>query len=216
MNHRRLYEYRFRNVDQARREAVWREIAHFLFEKLEHPERVLDPAAGRCEFINAIPARERVAIDLERQARAAEGVQLVVGDVLKQRLPSDHFDAVFVSNFLEHLSSQEEVSAFLDHMHGTLRPGGLLAVIGPNFRYCVREYFDMADHTIALTHRSVEEHLYAAGFQLTSTIARFLPYTFGGRLPTSPFLVRAYLRFPPAWRLLGKQFLVLARRAARH
>ncbi len=38
----------------------------------------------------------------------------------------------------------------------------------------------------------------------------FLPYSFTGHLPSHPALVRAYLRFRPAWRLFGKQFLVIA------
>ena len=38
-------------------------------------------------------------------------------------------------------------------------------------------------------------------------MTRFLPYSTKGRLPTAPALVRAYLAFPPAWWLLGKQTL---------
>jgi hypothetical protein len=88
--------------------------------------------------------------------------------------------------------------------------GGRVAVLGPNFRYCAREYFDCADHTLALTHVSVEEHLYAAGFEIERVIPRFLPYSFRSRFPQSPALVRAYLNTPLAWRFLGKQFLVIA------
>ena len=38
-------------------------------------------------------------------------------------------------------------------------------------------------------------------------MTRFLPYSTKGRLPAAPWLVRAYLSFPPAWCLLGKQTL---------
>jgi hypothetical protein len=31
-------------------------------------------------------------------------------------------------------------------------------------------------------------------------------------VPQSPLLVRAYLRFPPAWVLMGRQSLLVARR----
>ncbi|HXZ64448.1 MAG TPA: hypothetical protein VEH05_06915, partial [Streptosporangiaceae bacterium] len=54
--------------------------------------------------------------------------------------------------------------------------------------------------------------LYAAGFDVTAVSARFLPYSFRGLLPPSPRLTRTYLRTPALWRLLGKQFLVLARK----
>ena len=91
-----------------------------------------------------------------------------------------------------------------------MTPGGRIAVLGPNFRYCSDEYFDCADHTLALTHVAVEEHLYAAGFEIVRSIPRFIPYSFRSRIPKAPWLVRAYLRTPPLWRVLGKQFLVLA------
>jgi hypothetical protein len=95
------------------------------------------------------------------------------------------------------------------------KPGGRIAVLGPNFRYCHREYFDCCDHRVVLTERSAEEHLYGAGFEIQRVYKRFLPFSFGGRVPTHPALVRAYLHARPAWSLLGKQFLVIAARPAR-
>ena len=97
-------------------------------------------------------------------------------------------------------------------MHRSLAPGGTIAIMGPNFRYCSDEYFDCADHTLIFTHVAIEEHLYAAGFEPSKSVARYLPYSFRGRLPPSRALTRRYLRTPLAWRLLGKQFLVLGRR----
>ncbi len=215
MDYERLYRYRFRAVAQQDRTAVWREIAAFVWRTLGSPERLLDPAAGRGEFINAAPARERWAVDRVAYAEGtyADGVRLVVADVFEAELPSAYFDGVFVSNFLEHLPTQEAVAAFLGRMREATRDGGRIAVMGPNFRHCAREYFDMADHTLALTHNAVAEHLYAAGFEPERVASRFLPYSFTGRLPASATLTRGYLRLPAAWRLLGKQFLVTARRA---
>jgi hypothetical protein len=214
MDYERLYRYRFRGVAQQDRTAVWREIAAFVCRALGAPERLLDPAAGRGEFINAAPARERWAVDrvAYEEGTHAPGVRVVVANVFDADLPSAHFDGVFVSNFLEHLPSQEVVAAFLGRMRETTRAGGRIAIIGPNFRHCPREYFDMADHTLALTHKAVAEHLYAAGFEPERVTSRFLPYSFTGRLPASALLTRSYLHAPVAWRLLGKQFLVTARR----
>jgi len=216
MDYERLYRYRFRNVDQETRAAVWSEIAVFVHAAMGAPERLLDPAAGRGELINAMPSRERWAVDRVAYADGTfdAGVRLVVADVLDAELPADYFDGVFVSNFLEHLPSQAAVPTFLERMRAVLRPGGRIAVMGPNFRYCAKEYFDMADHTVVLTHRAVAEHLYAAGFEPERIEPRFLPYSFTGRLPLSPRLTRAYLRTPLAWRVLGKQFLAVGRREA--
>ena len=216
MNFQRLYEYRFRDVDQQAREAVWREIGPFAHRLLGSPDRVLDPAAGRCEFLRAVPASERWGVDLVdyEASSAPPGVKLVVGHVMEVDLPESYFGGIWISNFLEHLADQEAVAAFLERMRDRLPPGGRIAIMGPNFRYCAKEYFDCADHNVILTHVGVEEHLYAAGFEIEAVDPRFLPYSFRGRLPASAALTRRYLSTPLAWRLLGKQFLVVGRRAA--
>ena len=213
MNYARLYDYRFRDVDQVGRQTVWREIAQYVHAKMDEPKCVLDPAAGRGEFITAVPAAERWGVDLVRQADIeASGARMIIGDVREADLPSGFFDGVFVSNFFEHLPSQDAVAEVLGKLRDTMSPGGRIAIIGPNFRYCAREYFDCADHVVTLTHVSMAEHLYAAGFGITTVTPRFLPYSFRGLLPPSPSLTSAYLRTPAMWRLLGKQFFLLARK----
>jgi SAM-dependent methyltransferase len=216
VNYQRLYEYRFRDVAQGRRDDVWTAVAPMVHGLLKRPRRVLDPAAGRCEFINAVPADERWAVDAVdyEEGVAREGTRLIVSDIMDAELPRDYFDGIFVSNFLEHLLTQDAVAAFLEKMHDCTVPGGRIAIMGPNFRYCAREYFDFADHTVILTERGVEEHLYAAGFDPVIVHGQFLPYTFTGRLPSHPALVQAYLKLPIAWKFFGKQFLVIGERRA--
>lgn len=212
LDYSRLYEFRFRGVDQSARQAVWDEIAAYIWERMGRPRRVLDPAGGRGEFVNAVPAEERWLVDVVDydERRTDERVRLVIGNILDIELPSAYFDGVFASNLLEHFRAPEEVAAFLARMRETLEPGGVLALMGPNFKYCSRDYYDCADHLLALTHVSVEEHLFAAGFCVTETIPRFLPFSFRSRLPASRILTRVYLRTPALWRLQGKQFLILA------
>ena len=115
MNYRRLYEYRFRNIAQNRRDDVWVAVAPMLYELLGRPERVLDPAAGRCEFINAVASAERWAVDAVayEEGVAEAGTRLVVSEIMEAELPQEYFGGVFVSNFLEHLLSQQAVAAFL-------------------------------------------------------------------------------------------------------
>jgi methyltransferase family protein len=211
IDYERLYAYRFRDTDQGSRTAVWGPIAEFIHRAMGEPQRVLDPAAGRGEFISAVPASERWAVDRTEHVESsqAEGFRMLIGDVMEVELPENHFDGIFVSNFLEHLSTQEAIGSFLAKMLDATRRGGRIAIMGPNYRYCSDAYWDFADHVIALTHRAVEEHLYAAGFEPVRTIPRFLPYSFTGSLPASAGLTAAYLRLRPAWRLFGKQFLVI-------
>lgn len=211
MDYPRLYEYRFRDVDQSARQAVWDEVGPWLWARMGNPGRVLDVAAGRGEFLKSLPSVELWAVD-QVDPQLGPGVTVLVGDVASVELPEAYFDGVFVSNLLEHLATQEDVFRLLVRLRAALAPGGALCVMGPNFRYCAKEYFDCADHTLALTHVSIAEHLYTAGFESAEVTARFLPYSFRGRLPASATLVRRYLDTPRAWPLLGRQFLALARR----
>lgn len=211
----RIYAYRFRDVDHAKRSMVWGELAQFMHAKLGRPTSILDPAAGMCEFINAIPCTEKWGVDLNGsfiRAHAGKDVHVVVGDTRTVVLPKDHFDAVFVSNLLEHLNSQEEVAAFLEKLHSHLKPGGRIAVMGPNFKYVYKAYFDFADHTVILSELGLAEHLYGAGFEVERIFPRFLPLSFRGALPINRFLVRTYLSMPWAWRFFGKQFLLIGRK----
>jgi SAM-dependent methyltransferase len=211
IDYARLYAFRFRRIDQESRQAVWNEIARYLYGVLGEPQQVLEPGAGRREFISAIPATDRWVVDtVDHAAEDHPDIHTIIGDARTVELPDRYFDGVFVSNLLEHFTSQEDIGAFLQHLRRAMAPGGRIAVLGPNFRYCAKEYFDCADHTLALTHLAVEEHLYAAGFEIQRSTPRFLPYSFRGRFPRAPALVRAYLAVPLAWRLLGKQFLVVA------
>jgi SAM-dependent methyltransferase len=214
MNYERLYSYRFHDIDQDSRTAVWEEIAPHVHGLMGSPRKVLDPAAGRGEFIEAIAAEERVAVDevAYPEAEHSSGVRRVTSKIMDAELPSGHFDGVFVSNFLEHLPSQEGISEFLERMHEVMAPGGRIAIMGPNYRYCSNEYWDCADHIVALTHLAIDEHLYTAGFEPERNIPRYLPYSFRGILPPSRKLTRMYLQTPLAWRLLGKQFLVIGQR----
>ena len=214
MNYERLYEYRFRDIDQAARLRVWEEIAPHVHGLMGSPDVVLDPAAGRGEFISAISAGERWAVDevAYPEAEHSSDIKTITSKIMDAELPSDHFDGVFVSNFLEHLHNQEAIAEFLERMRNVMQAGGRIAIMGPNYRYCSKEYWDCADHYVALTHVAIGEHLYAAGFEPERIVPRYLPYSFRGILPPSQRLTRLYLRTPPAWRLLGKQFLVIGRR----
>ena len=132
---------------------------------------MLDPAAGRGEFVNAIKATERWVIDAveHEQTFLDDGVKVLIGDARTMPLPDHYFDGVFISNLLEHFVSQEAIGAFLVRLRRAMVSGGRITILGPNFRYCAREYFDCADHTLALTHRSVEEHLYTAGLAISGS-----------------------------------------------
>jgi len=214
LNYDRIYEYRFQGVKAEKKKLTWSLIANFIHQKLGEPERILDPAAGNCEFINFSPAKEPWALDMNplTHEHAVEGVKVIIGNNLEIELPQEYFDGVYISNFLEHLHSQEEVGFFLERMYKSLKPGGKIAIMGPNFRHCYREYFDFADHTVILSELGLAEHLYGAGFDLKEIHDKFLPLSFRGGLPVSKFLVQTYLNIPFFWRFFGKQFLLIGQK----
>lgn len=215
MNHNRIYEYRFANVDMQKKNVVWKEIAHFLYNThLNKPQRTLDPAGGLCEFINHVPSAERWTIDLSDEVKkfAAPDIKTIIGNNLEVELPENYFDGVFISNFLEHLNSQFEVADFLERMFKTLKSKGRIVIMGPNFRYTYKDYFNFADHTVILTELGVAEHLYGAGFNIVKNYPQFLPLSFRskGFLPVNSFIIKTYLNMPFAWKFLGEQFLLVA------
>lgn len=54
------------------------------------------------------------------------------------------------------------------------------------------------------------EALSLRGFCVTEKIDRFLPYTMSGGKNPPLFTLKLYLKLRFAWRLFGKQFLVVA------
>jgi hypothetical protein len=85
--------------------------------------------------------------------------------------------------------------------------------MGPNLRYLPGKYWDFYDHSLGLTHLSLSEALRLKGFSIDICVDRFLPYTIQSALPRHPILVKIYLKIPFVWRLLGKQFFIVARKS---
>jgi len=210
-----VYGHRFDDADEAAKQALWQEVTRYLQRFVDPGSVVLDLACDRGHFIRCIRAREKWATDLrDVSAYLGDDVRFMQGDglALADLLPNGHFDVVFMSNYLEHLPSGEAVIEQFRVVRDLLRPGGRAIVLQPNIRLVGGRYWDFIDHTVALTERSLAEACELAGLTADRTIVRFLPYTTKSRLPQSRRLVRAYLAFRPAWALLGKQTLFIARR----
>ena len=212
-----IYTRRFTESDAADKDLIWREIAPFLQNYIPIPRdgEVLDIACDRGDFIRNVVARGRWATDLrEVSGHLPADVRFIQanGIELDKVLPSSHFDVVFMSNYLEHLPTSEHVIAQLKVARSLVKPGGKVAVLQPNIRLIGGSYWDFIDHQVGLTDRSLVEAGELAGLSTHSVIRRFLPFTTKSRLPRHPRLVRWYLRFPPAWHLLGKQSLYVGTR----
>jgi SAM-dependent methyltransferase len=213
-----LYRNRFPEQELARKNAIWKVICANYFQQFVAPsDTVVDVACGYGEFINNIAAGEKIGVDLnpDSEQHLADDVRFISlsATELASQL-SGQADVVFTSNFLEHLPDKKALERLLDEILLTLKPGGRYLIMGPNLRYLPGEYWDFYDHHLGLTDASLCEILAIKGFQVERCVDRFLPYTTQGALPTHPLLVRAYLSIPLAWRFLGKQFMIVARKPA--
>lgn len=187
------------------------------FQKYIRPEDVvLDLGAGYGEFINNISCGKKYAMDLnpDTAKRVNTDVELLAQDCSEPwSLPGNSLDAIFSSNFFEHLPDAQALARTLAEAHRCLKNGGRIIAMGPNITYAGKAYWDVIDHRLALSEQSLAETLVSQGFRIQKCIARFLPFTMSEGLQYPTFFVAAYLRFPLAWRIFGKQFLVIGRKA---
>lgn len=212
-----IYRNRFDEQDLANKRTLWAVLVNDFFQRyVPESGTVVDLGAGSCEFINEVRAARRVAVDLnpDTAARAGDGVEVLAtrSDDLAS-LGDATVDVVFTSNFFEHLPTKHDLMRTLDECHRITRREGRIVVLMPNVRYLAGRYWDYLDHHLPLTHLSVGEALELAGYEVEEQVGRFLPYTVkDARFPVRPWMIRAYLRLPLAWRFLGRQMLVVARK----
>lgn len=208
-----VYGRRFPEVSRRQKDLIWPEIAHYLQRWIDATAPVLDIACDSGYFIRNVVATERWAVDLRdvRDELPAD-IRFVQanGLDLEACLPVGTFGTVFMSNYLEHLHGPDAVIEQLAVAGRLLRPGGRVIVLQPNVRLVGGSYWDFIDHRVALTERSLVEAGGLAGLRTVELITRFLPYSTKGRLPSHPLLVRAYLRLPLLWPLIGRQTLYIA------
>jgi SAM-dependent methyltransferase len=211
-----LYGHRFSEEDRRKRRQIWKVLCENFFQRyVRQTDTVLELACGFGEFISNIRAARKIALDLN-----PDSARLLPADVefhLKDAKKLDgiadgEVDVCFVSNFFEHLKTKDEMDELLAQVHRVLRPAGRLVALQPNIKYAPGDYWDFYDHHLPLSHRSCAEAFLKAGFEVEELIDRFLPFTTLSPLPKHPFFVRWYLRLRPAWRFLGRQFLIVGRK----
>jgi SAM-dependent methyltransferase len=213
----KIYHRRFART-MAYRNRVWTVLTREFFTRWVAPDaKVLDLGCGYGEFINNIRAGEKLAMDLNPDSHQHLGrdVRFLQQDCSQPwPLPGDSLDVVFTSNFFEHLPDKEKLNATLGEILRCLKPGGRLIAVGPNIKFLHGMYWDFYDHHIYLTETSLGEALEIEGFEIEHIVPKFLPFTMV-KAPQYPMLfVRLYIALPLVWRILGKQFLVIARKPA--
>jgi SAM-dependent methyltransferase len=195
------------------RNRVWQAIGGYLQRWIPLHGAVLDLGAGYCAFINNIRASEKQALDIypgfTRYANSE--VKTHVGTCTDlSRFESKHFDVVFASNLLEHLT-RDAAQDVLREARRILKPEGCLILVQPNFYYAYRNYFDDPTHLQIYTHLGLAEFLITHGYRVEKMEPRFVPFSFKSHWPTWGWLAVLYLRLP--FRPFAKQMMFVARPA---
>jgi len=209
-----IYRMRFEPNAEHRR-AVWGVLVSDFFSRFVAPDStVLDLGCGYGEFINAVQAKVRLAMDMNPAVKdkLATGIQFFLQDCAEpwRGIREGSIDLIFTSNFLEHLPDKVAVERTLGEINRCLKPGGRLIAMGPNVKYLGGRYWDFWDHQIPFTENSLAEVLRAGGFFMDVCRGRFLPFTMSSGRQYPPALVKIYLALPFLWRLFGRQFLIIA------
>jgi SAM-dependent methyltransferase len=208
------YKLRFSGIQQDRNE-IWKVLVNSFFKKyIPASSDVLDLGCGWGELINNIEGNRKIGMDLNPDAGQHLGpsVEFINQDCTRQwPLPDNGLDVVFTSNFFEHLPSKSHIDKSVVQIKRCLKPNGRLICLGPNIKYLPGLYWDFWDHYIPLTDSSLSELLELHDFKIDKRIAKFLPYTMANKRPPPSFFVKMYMALPLAWKIFGKQFLIVAR-----
>ncbi len=217
MNGNKLYSVRFSPDECVAKNKIWKVLCEEFIQKYISPDdTVVDLGAGYCEFINNIQCRKRIAIDTDPNVQnyANPDVQVIIaGSTKLSQINDGSVNAVFASNFFEHLKDKDEFLVTLHEIKRTLCSRGKLLVLQPNIRYAGNKYWDFFDHHIPITDRMLIEAFGMLDLEILEVKPRFLPFTTKSSLPKSPFLVRIYLRLPLIQRFFGEQSWIVAQKA---
>ncbi|MBT5029033.1 MAG: class I SAM-dependent methyltransferase [Nitrospinaceae bacterium] len=210
----KIYRRRFNEYECEQKNKIWQVLCPEFFQKyVPLDATVLDIGAGYCEFINNIRCGKKLAVDLNEDTPSFSNPDVSVTSSPSTDLSfltDNSIDRVFMSNFLEHLKTKQEILETFIEIFRVLKPGGKVITLHPNIRYLYMDYWDYFDHHVPLTDKSIAEGLEVVGLKVDVSIARFLPFTTKSKIPKHPTLVKLYLKFPFIWKIMGKQTFVVA------
>ncbi len=217
-----LYENRFSsNKELAMKNAIWKTLCkHFFQKRIREIDVVADVASGYCEFINNIKASKKYAIDLNPDVVKFSNPDVTVInskiEAIDLVLEKCSVDVFFVSNFLEHLESKQQIIDLFSKLEVVLKNNGKIMILQPNIKYVKKgKYWDYFDHKIPLTEQALIELAGMFNFDVIECIPKFLPYTTKNAMPKHPAIIWAYLKLMPISNyFFGEQSFVVFQKKA--
>ena len=185
------------------REVVWKEIVRYLRPFIREDSVVVDLGAGYCNFINAVRAKIKYAVDIspDFQKFANPDVKTFVSSVSDlDFLTDESVDVAHASNLLEHFDDHDLVGV-ISEFGRILKKDGLLILLQPNFRYTYKNYFDDYTHKKIFTDEGLKNFLISHGFEIIHRKNKFLPFSVGslplpGPIWLARLLIRGYMLSP--------------------
>jgi SAM-dependent methyltransferase len=137
--------------------------------------RIIEIGCGNGSLLRAVgtlhPGTELAGVDIKDLGVSEGGrVRFYCGQVEEVALPRDHYDVVFCSNLIEHVS---DPMRFLAKIREILKPGGTLMLITPDHLSVDRHVFGRRwggyhypRHTFVFNHTNIATILRKAGFDV--------------------------------------------------
>lgn len=188
---------------------VWQAITEYLQKYIGADKTVLDLGCGYGDFINLVQAKKKYALDIGKDVKDyidKKAIFINAPSTSLEVIPTNSLDVVFSSNLFEHLDDAALDQTMLG-IKRCMKKTGKLILIGPNFRYAYKSYFDDYTHKKIFTHVSLADAMAEYGFSPIKVVPKFLPLTLKSLLPKSYWLTKLYLHSPI--RPLGKQMLLI-------
>lgn len=211
------YQKRFSSTENRQKNQLWKILCdNFLQQYINRNDTVLDIGAGYCEFINNIRCKKKIALDLNPDTKLFANKEVQVFNMKITSIPEKfykRFNVIFISNFLEHLDSKEEMLKLLQRVNKLLTEDGKLLIIQPNISLVKEKYWNFFDHKIPINGDSLQEALSLAGFKVEEYIEKFLPYTTKSKIKmfNNRLFLKIYLELPQFLRLFAGQSFIVAK-----
>ena len=210
------YNNRFKDQELDRKNMIWNMLCRYSFQNhVSKKDTVMDIGAGYCEFINNIKCQRKIAIDINPETKkyAKKNVEVYNYQLNKlEKIFLGKIDIVFVSNFLEHLDSKEEIIRYIEVSNNVLKSGGKIIIMQPNIGLVGNKYWDFIDHKQPLTVPALVEALEINNFKIGKATRKFLPFTTKNSYPIYPWMIYLYLKLPEILRIGAGQSLIVAKK----
>jgi cyclopropane fatty-acyl-phospholipid synthase-like methyltransferase len=191
------------------RQKVWRAIIEYLQPHIGDNKVVLDLGTGWGDFINGVTAKKKWAVDMGPDVKDNMNSDVIFINKSADQLddiPNNSVDVMFSSNLMEHLDA-EQFASTMKALKKKIKKNGTIILIGPNFKYAYRHYFDDYTHKTIYSHISLADAMREHGFTPVKVVPKFLPLSLKSRLPKSYWLTKLYLALP--FSPMGKQMLLV-------